>query len=583
MSKRIHLSVIFVLLVAMVLGACAPAAQPTTEAPVVEAPVATEVPTSVPTLEPVVEAPDFNVVFTDVIAQFPKDKGYGTVAFDALNTELVDNANLFLLDVREPSELEADGYIEGAVAIPVRDVLDNLDKLPGLDEPIVVYCKSGHRGVMTMNALAAIGYTNIRNLAGGLNAWVKAELPVVKDAVVAPEVISTPIVENEALFTALRDFMANLPEGFYNSAATAVNEMIINAETLTLVDVRRPDEFEKGYVEGATNIPLEDFVANYATQLPDKDAKIVVYCGSGQRSVFAAMTLLMNGYTNVVNMGGGLGAWKTAELPVYGAAPDFTKLFATLIEKNNAEVGYGTIAADVLNTELVENPDLFLLDVREAAEFETDGYIESANFAAVPVRSLLENLDKLPALDTPIVVYCKSGHRGAFAMNALQLMGYTNVRNLAGGIGAWKKAEFPVVVAAAPVAEAISTPIVADQQLYTALNGFLTALPEGFFATNAAALNEMLVNMEAIVLVDVRRAEEFAEGHIEGAVNIPLEELMANLALLPDKTAKTVVYCKSGHRAAIATQALIQNGFTNVLNLGGGMGAWLAAELPTVQ
>ncbi len=157
MSKRIHLSVIFVLLVAMVLSACAPVAQPTTEAPVVEAPVATEVPTSVPTLEPVVEAPDFNVVFSDVIAQFPKDKGYGTVAVDALNTELVENANLFLLDVREPAELEADGYIEGAVAIPVRDVLDNLDKLPGLDEPIVVYCKSGHRGVMTMNALAADG------------------------------------------------------------------------------------------------------------------------------------------------------------------------------------------------------------------------------------------------------------------------------------------------------------------------------------------------------------------------------------------------------------------------------------------
>ncbi len=130
----------------------------------------------VPTSEPVVEELDFNVVFSDVVAQFPKDKGYGTVAVDALNTELVENPGLFLLDVREPAELEADGYIQGAVSIPVRTLLDDLDKLPGLDEPIVINCKSGHRGVLAMNVLSALGYTNLRNLAGGLNAWVKAEI-----------------------------------------------------------------------------------------------------------------------------------------------------------------------------------------------------------------------------------------------------------------------------------------------------------------------------------------------------------------------------------------------------------------------
>ncbi len=583
MSKKLNVSILFVLIIAMAMSACAPAATPTAVAPV-EVVVATEVPTMAPTAVPVVvEAPDFNAVFAEVIAMYPKEKGYGTVSVDNLNTELVENPDLFLLDVREPSELEADGFIAGAVNIPVRQVLDNLDKLPGLDDAIVVYCKSGHRGVMALNALAALGYTNVRNMAGGLNAWLKAELPVVKDPIAAPKVISTPIVEDEGLFSAVHDFMANLPEGFYNASATNINEMLVNGETVTLVDVRRPDEYAKGYIEGAVNIPLEDFVSSYAAQLPEKDAKIIVYCGSGQRSVFAVDTLLLNGYTNITNLAGGLGGWKSAELPVYGAAPDFTKLFADLLAKNGKEAGYGSIAADALNTALVETPELFLLDVREPAELEADGYIMAENFANIPVRELADNLDKLPSLDTPIVVYCKSGHRGTIALAALQLLGYTDVKNLGGGLNAWNAAELAVEKSPAPVTESISTPIVADQALFIAVKDYLNNLPEGFYNINAASLNEMIVNAEAMTLVDIRPASDYAEGHIEGAINIPFEELMTSLSMLPDKAAKIVVYCGSGQRSGIATSALVLNGYTNIANLGGGLKAWKAAELPVVQ
>jgi rhodanese-related sulfurtransferase len=108
-------------------------------------------------------------------------------------------------------------------------------------------------------------------------------------------------------------------------------------------------------------------------------------------------------------------------------------------------------------------------------------------------------------------------------------------------------------------------------------------IPENWYATNSGAVNEMLVNGEEFTLIDTRRPEEFAEGHVNGAVSIPLEELMADLSLLPDKEAKIVVYCKSGIRSAIATQALLMNGYPNALSMGGGILAWQAAELPTVQ
>jgi rhodanese-related sulfurtransferase len=583
MSKKVYFPVILLVLSAMLLGACAPAAQPT-EAPIVEAPVATQVPaTAVPTAEPVVEAPDFVALFDEVIANNPQDKGYGSIGADKLNTDLVENPELFLLDIREPAEFEADGYIasENFAAIPLRQLMDNLDKLPTLDAPIVVYCKSGHRGALAMTALQLVGYTNVRNLGGGIGSWKKAEFPVEMAAAPAPETISTPIVENEALFTAVHDYMAAIPDSFYATSPAKVNESMVNAETMIIVDVRTAEEFGKGYIDGAENIPMDQFMGAM-DQLTDKDAKIVIYCGSGHRGAIVLMGLMMNGYTNVVNIGGGFGAWKTAELPFVGGAPDFANLYAGLVADNGKELGYGTVAADVLNTELVENADLFVLDIREPAEFEADGYIQTTNYAAIPLRQLFDNLDKLPSVDTPMVVYCKSGHRGAFAWAALKLMGY-DVRNLAGGIGAWKKAEFPVEMAAAPVAETISTPIVANEALFTALHDYLAAISDDFYATSAANVNEMIINAETFALLDVRRADEFAEGYIETAINIPLEDLMPNLAQLPDKDAKIVIYCKSGHRGGVAVQALRQLGYTNVINLGGGMNAWVAAELPTVK
>lgn len=69
-------------------------------------------------------------------------------------------------------------------------------------------------------------------------------------------------------------------------------------------------------------------------------------------------------------------------------------------------------------------------------------------------------------------------------------------------------------------------------------------------------------------LVDVRSPEEFADGHLEGAVNIPVGQLEARLAEVGPKDAPVVVYCRSGHRASHAKQVLEAHGYTAVHNLG---------------
>jgi len=74
-------------------------------------------------------------------------------------------------------------------------------------------------------------------------------------------------------------------------------------------------------------------------------------------------------------------------------------------------------------------------------------------------------------------------------------------------------------------------------------------------------------------LVDVRTPEEFAEGHIDGAVNIPVQELSARLGEVGQKDTEVVVYCRSGKRSHQAKQLLKEAGFTAVHDLGG-MSRW---------
>jgi rhodanese-related sulfurtransferase len=568
MSKKMQALFGLLIVFSMILSACAPAAAPVAEATQAPAAVVTEAPVQA------VVAPDAQALFANLTAGLTPDNSFGSVSAAKYSEEMVDKP-AFLLDVRETSEVEADGYIEGAVNIPVREVLNNLDKLPALDAPIVVYCASGHRGAMVMSALRILGYTNVRNLVGGIGGWKKANLPLVTGSMpAAPTVLnSAAIVADKPLFDMLNGFLSGLPEGFYTIKADKLSEQLADAAP-ALIDVRTAAEWDKdGHIEGAVNVPLADLFSNL-DKLPAKDKPIVVYCASGHRGAIAMMGLRLMGYENVSNLAGGLGAWKTANLPVAGWV-NWPVVWSDYL--TNIPEGYYTIKAADLNTALADKPP-FLLDVREASEIEKDGYIAGA--VNIPVREVLANLDKLPAQDQPIVVYCASGARGALTMAALQFLGYTDVKNLAGGIGGWKKAELAVEmgVPAAPVA---GTAPEVDATRLANLSAFFTDMPDGFYTVKSADLNVELTGSPVPFVMDVRTPDEFAAGYIEGAVNIPINEVPANLAKLPaDKAAPIVALCQSGHRGALAMMYLRMTGYTNVRNLAGGMNAWIAAELP---
>jgi rhodanese-related sulfurtransferase len=77
---------------------------------------------------------------------------------------------------------------------------------------------------------------------------------------------------------------------------------------------------------------------------------------------------------------------------------------------------------------------------------------------------------------------------------------------------------------------------------------------------------------QGVVIVDVRTPGEYAQGHVDGAINIDVEggAFDQQIAKL-DKNATYVVYCHSGRRSGLATDAMAKAGFTNVVNLQGGI------------
>ncbi len=92
--------------------------------------------------------------------------------------------------------------------------------------------------------------------------------------------------------------------------------------------------------------------------------------------------------------------------------------------------------------------------------------------------------------------------------------------------------------------------------------------------------------LAADVVIDVREPEEYAAGHLAGAVNIPrgvLEFRLSGTPALEKRDLNVVLYCKTSGRAALAAVAMQSMGYLNVVSVAGGFEAWAAAGQPVVK
>ena len=103
-----------------------------------------------------------------------------------------------------------------------------------------------------------------------------------------------------------------------------------------------------------------------------------------------------------------------------------------------------------------------------------------------------------------------------------------------------------------------------------------------FKIVNVTELNKInQASEENNLLLDVRTKEEFNLGHIPNAINISHDLLLTNINLLSDHKKKNIyVYCRSGPRAGLVINELLNNGFNNIIDVEGDFLSWVNAELP---
>jgi len=89
----------------------------------------------------------------------------------------------------------------------------------------------------------------------------------------------------------------------------------------------------------------------------------------------------------------------------------------------------------------------------------------------------------------------------------------------------------------------------------------------------ARDLQTLIKKKQRFFLIDVRQPDEFAAGHIDGAILMPLDKLPNTYRQIP-KGVKLVVYCRSGHRSAEAVAFLRDHGYGKAVSLAGGYSAW---------
>lgn len=223
--------------------------------------------------------------------------------------------------------------------------------------------------------------------------------------------------------------------------------------------------------------------------------------------------------------------------------------------------------------EIAEAGDSLILDIRSAEDY-AKGHLKGA--VNVPFKEVVQVLDQLPR-QRRIIVACYSGQTAGQIVGSLRLAGF-QAYSLGGGMGSVKE-DTPLETEAHSLVPAQNGQLnETEAALLEAVRVSMT-IPEGNNVIKPADLNEHLADY---FVLDVRDAETFAKGHIQGAVNVPYLEMGGYLDRLPrDKT--IAVVCNSGQQSSQTVAVLIAAGF-RALNVQSGMNnGWNKAGLPTVS
>ncbi len=291
----------------------------------------------------------------------------------------IEGKNPVFIDVRDVFAFEK-SHIKGAIHIPLELLGEQISAIPA-NRTVIVYDETGKKGHQALRTLLGAGYQDVTNISGGHTSLQRQA-----------RTVGFKYIQVNLLPVELKSLEEEAVNAEEKTVAKAKDE-----NSLIVIDVRTPEEFEDGAYPDAINIPLDELMEHLDELGKNSAREIIVYCASGARSAYAQRMLMQVGYSNVKN-GGGISAMMAS----LNTKPTFSN----------------------------SSNEPLIVDVRTTEEFRSGAFPGAIN---IPLDELQMRIIELGSKSREITLYCASGARSAYGHRGLQQMGFTNVKN-GGGI-----------------------------------------------------------------------------------------------------------------------------------------------------
>ncbi len=349
-----------------------------------------------------------------------------TIDVPTLRGWLADGGEIAFIDVREDGQ-HGDAHPLLAVSLPYsRLELDIARLVPRRNCRIVLV--DGGDGVAARAArrMAALGYSALHTLGGGVGAWSAAGYPLFPSTNV-PSKGFAEVVEIDS----------HTP----HITAAELDRLRRDGEKMVVLDSRTVEEFNRFHVPGAMTCPGAELVQRFDDLVPDRDTLVVVSCAGRTRSIIGAQSLINAGVPNrVVSLSGGTQGWRLGGLELErDTRASLAPVSATAVAAGRARADmvagrFGVCRIDRATLAAWQNDDArttFLLDVRTPEEYAA-GHLPGA--ISTPGGQLVQAIDRwVGTRGARLVLVDDSGTRAIMSAHWLKQMGW-DVQVLDGGL-----------------------------------------------------------------------------------------------------------------------------------------------------
>jgi rhodanese-related sulfurtransferase len=319
-----------------------------------------------------------------------------------------------LLDVRHEAAFATGHPLFAANMAADRIELEAEIRLPRKDVPIVVYDAGEGLVAQAADRLAALGYTDVRKLGGGLPAWRSAGYELFQDVNSYAKAFGE-LVEQ-------RKHTPSLP-------ADEVAALIARGAKLAILDVRRPDEYATMNIPGSVSVPGAELVLRAGGVAPDPETTIIVNCAGRTRSIIGTQSLINAGVANkVVALRNGTIGWTLAEQQLEHGADRRSGIgLFEGAEANARDVAYRAGVRhlgpdDAMALQADRRRTLYRFDVRASEDYAA-GHIPG--FRHYPGGQLVQEIDMAaPVRGARILLTDDRGVRADMTASWLAQMGW---------------------------------------------------------------------------------------------------------------------------------------------------------------